>query len=171
MPIADIAPQIDVDIVRTEGTLVAIQRHTETLLRSLPEFSGCAVYIEDSKTIEDDLNNALASVAMSLLVTLGDAQSKPGGHPGAVVLDGLEVIVTIIERPTLNRGTGGSGVTANRAREIVAKELKGVRLEDLLSIHQWSAAYDRPVFRTPANAQWEGCVVRSVVFRITAVLN
>jgi hypothetical protein len=45
-------------------------------------------------------------------------------------LDPLEVIIVVMEQPSLNRGYGGTGLTVNRAAELVACRLKGERIDN-----------------------------------------
>ena len=127
-----IAYTLDPDLVAQNGTLQAICSKVIDYLQAVPQLAVIKnIFSEDSKTLEQDINRALRGTSpISLVVSLGDCKDSASGLPNVIRYDPVEIIVTVIEQPTLNRGRGGSGLTINRAAEIVACKLKGERIEN-----------------------------------------
>ena len=127
-----VAYTLDPDVIAQIGTLQALCAKVLDYLKAVPEFAPVKhMFSEDSKTLEQDIDRALrGSAPISFIVSLGDCRDAASGLPGVIRFDPLEVIVTVIEQPTLNRGRGGSGLTVNRAAELVGCRLKGERIEN-----------------------------------------
>ena len=127
-----IAYTLDPDLVAQNGTLQALMAKVIEYLRAVPEFGVIKhMFSEDSRTLSQDIDRALRGTApISLVVSLGEARDACPGMPNVLRYDPLEVIVTVIEQPSMNRGKGGTGLTFNRAAELVACRLKGERIDN-----------------------------------------
>lgn len=126
-----ISPIVDPDLAAANGYLQAICLKVVEYLRAIPELAPCQhIFTEDSRDLEQDLDRALRGTEpLSMMVGLGEAKDAAAGVPGMMRFDPLEIIVIVFEQPSLNRGSGGSGLTVNRAAELVATRLKGELLD------------------------------------------
>ena len=126
-----VAYTLDPDLVAQIGTLQALSAKVIDYLRAIPQLNVIKlIFSEDSRTLEQDINQAVkGSSPISLLVSIGDCTDSASGLPGVIRFDPMDVIITVIEQPALNRGRGGTGLTINRAAEIIGCKLKGERIE------------------------------------------
>jgi hypothetical protein len=127
-----ISPDLDPDIIAKEGTFYAIQSKVLEYLRALPLFASVPLmFIEDAKTIDNDLKKAMTGLEpMSICVALADWQDTSDGVPGRLEIDGLVIVITVFENPIISRKVGGINVTLNRALECIACNLKCERIQN-----------------------------------------
>jgi hypothetical protein len=119
------------DIIATEGTLVAIQRKVVEYLRAVPELASVEqIFIEDQLDLAAEIDKALSSGLLSICVSIGKAVDSAPSAPGILALDPCEIVIRCIENPTINRAAGGTGLTRNRAGELIAKALKLQRINN-----------------------------------------
>lgn len=151
------------DQVATIGILQAIGAKIVEYLRAIPELAVCKhIFTEDSKTLTQDIDLALRGTSpLSIMVALGEARDVAPGVPNVIRFDPMEVVILIMEQPTLNRGRGGTGLTVNRAAEIVACRLKGERIGD--------AFFTKADFRLPTE-DLGSVAARLVVLTISATI-
>ena len=122
---------LDPYIVAQEGTLVAIQRKVVHYLRGIAYLANIdQVFIEDQLDLSSEIDKALSTGLLSICVSIGKAVDSAPTAPGILVLDPCEIVIRCIENPTINRGAGGTGLTRNRAAEIIAKALKLQRINN-----------------------------------------
>lgn len=122
---------LDADVIAKEGSLVAIQRKVVELLRAVPEIAALEqIFIEDSLDLSYEIDKALTSGLLSICVSIGKATDSAPTVPGVIMLDPCEITIRCIENPTVNRAAGGTGITRNRAAEIIAKALKLERINN-----------------------------------------
>jgi hypothetical protein len=161
--VSEITHELDENLVNVEGVLFAIQEKVLEYLNAIELFGPIEnKFHEDSKTIEDDLNKALAQLSMSIMVSIGGGDDKLHGVPGVLMLDPLEIIITVFENPLLNRGSGGAGITCNRAVEVIARVLKMKRVG--------SAFLAKPRLRLVDDDKIKDCLAKAVTFRMSATL-
>lgn len=154
---------LDEDLIAANGILQAINAKVLDYVRAVPELAVIKhLFTEDSKTLKQDVEKATTGLApISLMVGIGEAKDAAPGAPGHIRFDPMEVVVVVMEQPNLNRGTGGSGLTVNRAAELLACRLKGERIAD--------AFFTKADFRLPTEDM--GTVAaRLVVFTISATI-
>jgi len=159
-----IAYNLDETILAHEGVFAAVMAKVIDYLRDEPGLSTVAhMFHEDSGSLEGDLDRALTGAEpLSIMLSIGEAADAAPGVPGVIHLDPVEVVVTIIERPSISRGPSGSGLTCNRACEIAARALKCARIAD--------AFLHSPQFRAPA-VEVGDALAKSLVFRLTATIS
>jgi len=127
----DIDFNLDPDIVSTDGSFVAIQSKVVQYLRAIDEFSNVEqIFYEDSLELIAEIEKALSSGMLSMCVSIGKAIDDKPTVPGILALDPCEIIVRILENPTVNRGEGGTGLTVGRAGELVMRKLKLERINN-----------------------------------------
>ena len=161
MSLEQIASVLDSDLVAREGTLFAIQAKVLEFLNAIELLNPITLkFMEDSKTIDNDINRALGELGLSLMVSIGGADDKGASVPGILMLDPLDIIISVFENPTLNRGAGG--ITCNRAVEIIATNLKLKQVG--------SGFLTRPKLRLVDDDSLKGIVAKSVTFRMTAII-
>jgi hypothetical protein len=157
-----ISPVLSQDLIATDGVLYAIQSKVLQYCRALQAFQRIELmFIEDSKTIDDDISKALKDLGMSIMISIGAADDRANGVPGVLILDPLELIVTVFENPMLNRGDAGSGLTGNKACELAAVALKMRRVGD--------SFLSRPKLRLN-NEEIGQTLAKTVTFRMSAAL-
>lgn len=155
-----ISPILDSDLVATEGNLYAIQAKVLEYLNEIEVFQPVELkFMEDSKTIEDDINKALGQLGMAMMVSIGGSDDKASSVPGLIILDPLDIIISVFENPTLNRATG---ITCNRAIEIIAVTLKLKQVG--------SGFLTRPKLRLVDDDSMKGIIAKAVTFRMSATL-
>lgn len=154
---------LDPDAIAANGVLQAIGAKVLEYLRAVPEFAVIKhMFTEDSQTLSQDLDKALRGTApISMMVALGEGKDAAPGSDKLIRLDPLEVVVLVFEQPNLNRGRGGSGLTVNRAAELVACRLKGERVDN--------AFFVKADFRLPTE-NLGSVAARLVVLTISATL-
>jgi hypothetical protein len=155
---------LDETILAHEGVFAAVMAKVIDYLREVPDLAPVVhMFHEDSGSLEGDLDRALAGTEpLSIMHSIGDAADAAPGVPGVIHLDPVEVVVTIIERPSISRGASGSGLTCNRASEIASRCLKCARVAD--------AFLHSPQFRVPS-IEVGDAVAKSLVFRLTATIS
>jgi hypothetical protein len=155
---------LDETILAHEGVFAAVMAKVIDYLREVPDLAPVVhMFHEDSGSLEGDLDRALAGTEpLSIMLSIGDAADAAPGVPGVIHLDPVEVVVTIIERPSISRGASGSGLTCNRVCEIAARTLKCARVAD--------AFLHSPQFRVPS-IEVGDAVAKSLVFRLTATIS
>lgn len=156
-------PSLDPDQIASLGFLQAINAKVIEYLRAIPELAVIKLmFSEDSKTLEQDLDQALrGTTPMSIMVACGDAKDSAPGVPNMLRFDPLEIIIVCMEQPNLSRGNGGTGLTVNRVAELVAVRLKGERVDQ--------AFFTKADFRLPTE-DLGTVAARSVVLTISATL-
>lgn len=120
--------------IETYGSLVAFQIHVCRFLREwlplAPVFSqdkpGVLSYA-DKKTVEAEVNAALKSIGISLVVGL-DSGTRNASLRNAITFNPFTFVINIAESPTTNRGANGSKMTASRCAEHVMLCLAGATL-------------------------------------------
>ena len=154
---------LDADLIATVGYLQAINAKVLDYLRAVPEFAVIKhMFSEDSKMLKQELDKALTGTApISMMVAIGECKDAAIGVANQIRFDPMEVIVVVMEQPNLNRGSGGTGLTVNRAAELVAMRLKGERLDD--------AFFTKADFRLPTE-DLGSVAARLVVLTISATL-
>lgn len=154
---------LDEDQIAANGILQAINAKVLDYLRAVPELAVVKhMFSEDSKTLKQDVEKALTGLSpISMMVAIGECKDAAPGVPGMIRFDPMEVIVVVMEQPTLNRGTGGTGLTVNRAAELVACRLKGERIGN--------AFFTKADFRL-STEDMGTVAARLVVFNISATI-
>lgn len=158
-----ISPNLNPDVVATDGVLVAIQQKIVEYLRAIQAFANVEhIFYEDSLTLAYEITKALGESSLSMCVSIGRAEDSVPDQPEMLVLDPCEIVIRVIENPTLNRGDGGTNITRNRAGEIIARTLKLEQVGDgfLTKARLLNTAL-------PANAPVVG---RDIHFTLTATI-
>lgn len=154
----NVSPNLDPDIVARDGELVAVQHKVIEYLRELPILAPIKLmFIEDSMTLEDDLNKAMTGIEpMSIGVSIGDWTDSAAGTPGRLELDNLQILITVFENPILSRKTGGINLTLNRVILSIATALKCRMVQN--------SYLDKPRIQGPAEVA-KDTLVKTLSFR------
>ena len=155
--------KLDEDQIAANGYLQAINAKVLDYLRAVPELAVIKhMFTEDSKTLKQEIDKATSGLApISCMTAIGKCEDAAPGVPGCICFNPMEVIVVVMEQPNLNRGNGGTGLTVNRAAELIACRLKGERIGD--------AFFAKADFRLPSE-DMGSVAARLVVFTISATL-
>lgn len=120
--------------VNEHGSLIAFQIHVCRFLREwlplAPVYAqkkpGVLSYA-DKQTVADEVNKALQTIGISMVVGL-DTGTVKSAMKNAIVFSPFSFVVNIAESPLTNRGTNGSRITASRCAEHVLLCLAGASL-------------------------------------------
>ena len=95
-------------------------------LSSQPFLAGCPIVVETDKDILNQIQTALAKLGVCVIVSTPDSGVS---SPNALYpyFSRINIVVRVVEMPTLNRGANGLGLTAYDVSEFCA-----------VAIHQWS---------------------------------
>jgi len=158
---------LDPDIIAKEGSLVAIQRKVVEYLRGIAEFAGVQrIFIEDQLDLVAEIDAALDDGNLSMCVSIGKAVDSAPTAPDVIVLDPCEIVIRCLENPSVNRNTGGTGITRNRAGELIARKLKLQRINNgsLTKARMENSQLPREM------AEARGVIGRDVVFTLTTAI-
>lgn len=124
----------DASDVLVYGSLVAFQIHVCLFLRGfLPlapvaaQAKPGAITYADKKTVVSDVEKALQSIGLSMVVGL-DSGTRSSAMRHAVTFDPFSFVINIAESPVTNRGASGTGITASRCAELAMLCLSGASL-------------------------------------------
>ncbi len=154
---------LDDDLVSSIGFLQAMNQKVLDYLHAIPELAVIKhMFSEDSKTLKQEIDKALTGTApISVMVAIGECKDTAPGVPNQIRFDPMEIIIVVMEQPNLNRGRDGTGLTVNRAAELVACRMKGERIGD--------AFFTKADFRLPTE-DLGSVAARLVVLTISATI-
>lgn len=117
-----------------------LQRDVEGRLLADENFGTIAVHVQEKGVTESDVDEALAGITtkagkagVAAIVLLPERESQYPDIPGPARL--VTIAVRVIELPLINRGAGGTGLTAGRVSSLVEHILHQVSLGPLLLRH------------------------------------
>ena len=121
---------VDADTIESDGYFSALQ---QALVARLKQEQGdedddrypsaLSILYDEKLEIENEIDQAVASIGAYLLVMTPNAQDNSPGVP-IPSLDQIDIIIQAIENPLINRAEGGLEIPGGRLAWLVAEDLK-----------------------------------------------
>ena len=102
-------------------------------LRNMDELQATPVIIEDLGDISNKIESEIGKSARCILVGFGGSAPVKQGNVGDVIVDNVKLVVSVFEKPVVNRRARGVP-TLLRMAQAVRRELTGAKTKDMSSV-------------------------------------
>lgn len=102
-------------------------------LRNMDELQATPVIIEDLGDVSNKIESEIGKSARCILVGFGGSAPVKQGNVGDVIVDNVKLVVSVFEKPVVNRRARGVP-TLLRMAQAVRRELTGAKTKDMSSV-------------------------------------
>lgn len=102
-------------------------------LRNMDELQATPVIIEDLGDVSNKIESEIGKCARCILVGFGGSAPVKQGNVGDVIVDNVKLVVSVFEKPVVNRRARGVPTLLGMA-QAVRRELTGAKTKDMSSV-------------------------------------
>lgn len=102
-------------------------------LRNMDELQATPVIIEDLGDVSNKIESEIGKSARCILVGFGGSAPVKQGNVGDVIVDNVKLVVSVFEKPVVNRRARGVPTLLGMA-QAVRRELTGAKTKDMSSV-------------------------------------
>lgn len=102
-------------------------------LRNMDELQATPVIIEDLGDVSNKIESEIGKSARCILVGFGGSAPVKQGNVGEVIVDNVKLVVSVFEKPVVNRRARGVPTLLGMA-QAVRRELTGAKTKDMSSV-------------------------------------
>ena len=102
-------------------------------LRKMDELQATPVIIEDLGDVSNKIESEIGKSARCILVGFGGSAPVKQGNVGEVIVDNVKLVVSVFEKPVVNRRAHGVPTLLGMA-QAVRRELTGAKTKDMSSV-------------------------------------
>lgn len=102
-------------------------------LRKMDELQATPVIIEDLGDVSNKIESEIGKSARCILVGFGGSAPVKQGNVGDVIVDNVKLVVSVFEKPVVNRRAHGVPTLLGMA-QAVRRELTGAKTKDMSSV-------------------------------------
>lgn len=102
-------------------------------LRNMDELQATPVIIEDLGDVSNKIESEIGKSARCILVGFGGSAPVKQGNVGDVIVDNVKLVVSVFEKPVVNRRAHGVPTLLGMA-QAVRRELTGAKTKDMSSV-------------------------------------
>lgn len=102
-------------------------------LRNMDELQATPVIIEDLGDVSNKIESEIGKSARCILIGFGGSAPVKQGNVGDVIVDNVKLVVSVFEKPVVNRRAHGVPTLLGMA-QAVRRELTGAKTKDMSSV-------------------------------------